>query len=83
MKNSKTSTDKSKISSGTSRGKAKRSDDSELSKNHSKSVKFRLRVQQEKEAVEEIKEHERFSGPEHGAITKYLMNHNNDTERAD
>ena len=47
MKNSKTSTDKSKI---------KRSDDSELSKNHSKSVKFRLRVQQEKEAEELIKE---------------------------
>ena len=71
MKSLKTSTDKSKI---------KRSDDSELSKNHSKSVKYRLRVQQEKEAVEEIKEHEKFSGPEHGAITKYLMNHNNDTE---
>jgi hypothetical protein len=47
MKNSKTSTDKSKI---------KRSDDSELSKNHSKSVKFRLRVQQEKEAEKEMKE---------------------------
>lgn len=48
MKSLKTSTDKSKI---------KRSDDSELSKNHSKSVKYRLRVQQEKEAEKLIKEY--------------------------
>lgn len=47
MTNSKTSTSKSKID---------KKDDSELSKNHSKSVKFRLRVQQEKEAEELIKQ---------------------------
>jgi hypothetical protein len=35
-----------------------RDDDSPLSKNHSKSVKFRLRVQEEVEAEEEIKEYQ-------------------------
>ena len=34
--------------------KTEREDDSVLSKNHSKSVKFRLRVQQEEEANNEI-----------------------------
>ena len=48
MKSLKTSTDKSKI---------KRSDDSELSKNHSKSAKYTLRVQQEKEADKLNKEY--------------------------
>lgn len=33
-------------------------DDSGLSKNNSKSVKFRLRVQQDKEAEEELKEYD-------------------------
>lgn len=36
----------------------KREDEAFLSKNHSKSVRFRLRVQEEKEADNEIKEHE-------------------------
>jgi hypothetical protein len=35
--------------------KNEKADDSALSKNHSKSVKYRLRVQQEREAIEEIK----------------------------
>ena len=47
MKNSTTFKSKSKI---------KRSDDSELSKNHSKSVKYRLRIQQQKEADKLIKD---------------------------
>lgn len=38
--------------------KTEREDDSVLSKNHSKSVKFRLRVQQEEEAEKEIKEYQ-------------------------
>lgn len=37
--------------------KHEKSDDSVLSHNHSKSVRFRLRVQQEREAVAEIKEY--------------------------
>ena len=49
MKNSTTSTNKLKT-------KIERKDDSELSKNHSKSVKYRLRKQQEREAEELIKE---------------------------
>ena len=35
----------------------KQEDSAGLSKNHSKSVKFRLRVQQQKEATETIKEY--------------------------
>jgi hypothetical protein len=37
--------------------KHEKSDDSVLSHNHSKSVRFRLRAQQEREAVAEIKEY--------------------------
>jgi hypothetical protein len=35
-------------------------DDSYLSKNHSKSVRFRLRVQEEAEAEEEIKDYQDY-----------------------
>lgn len=37
--------------------KSDKQDDSGLSKNHSKSVRYRLRVQQEQEAEHEIKEY--------------------------
>ena len=37
--------------------KEDKKDDSGMSKNHSKSVKFRLRVQEQREAAEEIKEY--------------------------
>ena len=43
--------------------KEEKKDDSGLSKNHSKSVKFRLRVQQQKEAEEEIKEYGTTGNP--------------------
>lgn len=44
--------------SKTNKTKEKRpNDESLLSKNHSKSIKFRLRVQQEQEAEHEIREH--------------------------
>lgn len=38
--------------------KTLKSDDSLLSKNHSKSIKYRLRIQQEKEADDEINNYE-------------------------
>jgi hypothetical protein len=41
--------------SKTLKDKKKNKDDG-LSKNHSKSVRFRLRIQREKEATEEVKE---------------------------
>jgi hypothetical protein len=36
---------------------SKKNTDDGLSKNHSKSVRFRLRVQQDKEALEQLKEY--------------------------
>ena len=48
MNKSKTSTDRNE-----------KNDDSGLSKNHSKSIRYRLRIQQDKEAEEELKEFER------------------------
>ncbi len=36
----------------------KKDTDDGLSKNHSKAVRFRLRVQQDKEAIEQLKEYE-------------------------
>lgn len=38
--------------------KAEKQDDSALSRNHSKSIKYRLRVQQEHEAEDEIKQYQ-------------------------
>lgn len=38
--------------------KLEKKDESELSKNHSKSIRYRLRVQEEREAVDEIKEYQ-------------------------
>jgi hypothetical protein len=36
----------------------KKDTDDGISKNHSKSVRFRLRVQQDKEAIDQLKEYE-------------------------
>lgn len=41
----------------------KKGDDTPLSKNHSKSVRFRIRVQEEKEAKQEIKEYDEDNQP--------------------
>jgi len=41
----------------------KKEDTSLLSKNHSKSVRFRIRVQEEKEAEQEIKEYDEEHQP--------------------
>ena len=41
----------------------KKVDDTPLSRNHSKSVRFRIRVQEEKEAKQEIKEYDEDNQP--------------------
>ena len=41
----------------------KKGDDTPLSRNHSKSVRFRIRVQEEKEANQEIKEYDEDNQP--------------------
>lgn len=44
--------------------KTSKIDDSGLSHNHSKSIKYRLRIQQEKEADEEINEYDELKEPD-------------------
>lgn len=44
--------------------KTSKTDESLLSKNHSKSIKYRLRIQQEKEADEEINEYDELKEPD-------------------
>jgi len=45
----------------------KRENESALSRNHAASVRYRIRLQQEKEAKEEIKDHEQ-DGCEHPRV---------------
>lgn len=61
--------------SSTSRKNLK-SDDSVLSRNHSKSIKYRLRVQQEKEADDEINNYDELKETDAGTTIQDTIRRN-------
>lgn len=61
---------------GNSKKKMNKTDDSGLSKNHSKDVKYRIRIQEEHEAEQEIKEYEQSES----GVDEVHQQHSRDTK---